>query len=244
MTDAAAAPIAPAKPAPLWEDFIDIFYAPSTVFERRRNANPWPMIIIITALILLLSVLTFSSLLPVIEPMTRKAIAKAAASNPQITQDMMDSQVRVGMKIAPWFPLLTPIFMLVGGLVVWLIGKVFGSKASYTQSLLIVAYTGITFVVGYVITGAQALLMDMNALTSPVQLSTGPARFVTLASASPWLLGLLLTLDIISVWRLALLAIGLRVVGRTSKNAAWGFALVAFVLLFLMNVRNAMQMVG
>src|ERR1044071_1390732 len=131
MTDAAAAPVAPAKPAALWEDFIEIFTSPSVVFERRRNANPWPMILIVTALLVLLSVLTFNSLVTVIEPMTRRAMEKAAASNPQLTQDMIDTQLRVGMKIAPWFPLLTPIFMLLGGLVVWVVGKLFGSKASY-----------------------------------------------------------------------------------------------------------------
>lgn len=233
-----------AKPAALWEDFIDIFHAPSAVFDRRRDANPWPMILIVTTLIVLLSVLTFNSLVGVMEPMMRRGMEKAMASNPQFTQDMMDTQLRTALKFAPWFPVLTPVFMMLGALIIWLVGKLFSSKASYTQSLLITAYACITFVVSYLVTGAQALLMDMTKLTNPVQLSVGPARFVDTTTASPWLLGLLLTLDVFSIWRLALIAIGIYVIGRTSKNAAWTFAITVFVLTFLMNVRNAMQMVG
>jgi hypothetical protein len=232
------------KPASLWEDFIDIFYAPTAVFERRRDANPWPMILIVTAMILLLSVLTFNSLVNVIEPMMRRGMEKAMASNPRFTQDMMEGQLRTSLKIAPWFPVLAPILMMIGALVIWLVGKLFGSKASYTQSLLITAYACITFVVSYLITGAQALLVDTTTLTSPVQLSAGPARFFDTATASPWMLGLMLSLDVISLWRLALIAIGIYVIGRTSKNAAWFFAITVFVLTYLMNVRNAMSMVG
>jgi len=241
---ATEATVPAAKPASLWEDFIDIFYAPSTVFERRRNANPWPMILIVTGLILLLSVITFNSLVTIIEPMTRRAMEKAAAANPQISQDILDKQLSVGMKIAPWFPVITPILMLIGAFVLWLVGKLFGSKATYTQSLLIVAYASITYVVTYLVTGIQALTMDLTKLTSPVQLAIGPARFVDTTSGSPWLLGLLLTLDLFTLWRIALMAIGLRVIGRTSKGAAWGFAIVAFVLLSLLSVRSAMQMIG
>jgi uncharacterized protein YneF (UPF0154 family) len=245
MTAPDAAVMPPvAKPAALWEDFIDIFHAPSEVFARRRDANPWPMILIVTVLVVLLSVLTFNSLVGVMEPMMRRGMEKAMASNPRFTQDMMESQLRTGLKIAPWFPVLAPIFMLIGALVVWLVGKLFGSKASYTQSLLIVAYACITFVVGYLITGAQALLLDTTTLTNPVQLSTGPARFVDTATASPWMLGLMLSLDVISLWRLALIAIGVYVIGKTSRNAAWMFAITVFVLMYLMNVRNAMSMVG
>jgi hypothetical protein len=241
---ATEAAVPEAKPASLWEDFIDIFYAPSAVFERRRNANPWPVILIVTALLVLISVLTFNSLVGVIEPMMRRGMEKAMASNPQFTQDMMENQLRISLKVAPWFWVATPIIMLVAALALWLIGKLFSSKATYTQSLVIVAYACITFVVGSLITGVQALVMDMSKFTNPIQLSTGPARFMDPATASPWVMGLMLTLDLMSIWRIALVSIGIYVIGKTSKNAAWMFAIVTFLIMFLLNVRNAMSMVG
>ena len=39
---------APAKPASRWEDFIDIFYAPSAVFRRRENGNFFIPLAVIT----------------------------------------------------------------------------------------------------------------------------------------------------------------------------------------------------
>jgi hypothetical protein len=233
-----------AKPASLWEDFIDIFYAPSSVFERRRNANPWPVILIVTGLLLLVTVLTFNSLQGVIEPTIRRAMEKSMAANPQFTQDMMDTAIRRSMKFAPWAPVGTPIVMLIAALVVWLVGKIFGSKANYTQSLVIVAYACITLIVGALIGGIQALVLDLTKLTNPLQLSLGPARFANLSTASPWTLGLLMTLDLISLWRLALVSVGLYVIGKTTKNGAWMFAVVSFLVLFLWNVRSAIGMVG
>lgn len=236
------APIAPAKPAPLWEDFIDIFYAPSQVFARRQNANPWPALLIITGLWLLISLVTFDSMATVIETVSRRAMEKAAASNPRLTQDMLESQLRLSMKIAPWFPIFTPILALIGALVVWLVGKLFGSKASYTQSLVIMTYACITFVISALFTGLQALVMDMTKLTNPIQLTLSPARFADPAQMSSFLYGLLLTLDVFSLWRLALIAIGIHVIGKTSKAAAWGFAAVAFALQLLFSIRQAISM--
>jgi multidrug transporter EmrE-like cation transporter len=209
------------KPAPLWEDFIDIFYAPSQVFARRANANPWPMILIVTALLTLITVLTWNTIMPLVEPMTRRAIEKAAAGNPQFTQDMIDTQVRMGMKFAPWASLGTPIVMLIGALVLWILGKLFGSVASYTQNLLIVAYLGITYVVAALVTGAQALVLDVTKLTSPMQLAIGPVRFADAATSSATLFGILMTLDLFTIWRMVLLAVALRELPVGTGYAVW-----------------------
>ena len=199
------------------------------------------MILIVTFLLTAVSVVTFNSLIGIVEPMTRHALEKVAASNPQFTQDMLETQLRRSMKIAPWFSLLTPIMMLVAALVIWVLGKIFGSKASYTQSLVIAAYVSIIYVVALV-TGAQALVLDMTKVTNPFHLSLSAARFVDPASMSPSLYGILGSLDVFTIWRLALLAIGIRVIGKTSRGAAWGFAVLCFLVMVLMGVRNAISM--
>lgn len=242
--DALDAPAPVAKPAPLWEDFIDIFYAPSQVFARRANANPWPFILIITALLAVISVLTWPSIQPVVEPFTRRAMEKAAAANPRLTQDMIDTQVRMSMKVAPWLTLATPIVMLIAALVLWVVGKLFGSKASYTQSLTIVGYASITLVVAALVGGLQALLFDTTKLTNPNQLALNGARFFDPATTSPYLYGLLTTLDVFGLWRLALIAIGVRVIGKTSAGAGWGVAAVAFLVMLMFAIRNAITMAG
>jgi uncharacterized protein YneF (UPF0154 family) len=242
--EATTAPDAAPKTAPLWEDFIDIFYAPSQVFERRRNANPWPVLLIITALWLVISLVTFDSMATMMETVSRRAMEKAAAQNPQLSQDMMETNLRVGMKIAPWFPLGLPIFALIAAVVIWLVGKLFGSKASYTQSLLITAYVCFTFVISAIVTGAQALLMDMTKVTNPIELSLSAARFADPKQTSTFLYGLLMSLDVFTIWRLILIAVGVHVIGRTSKGAAWGLAALTFVIQVLFGMRTAINLRG
>ena len=41
----------PPKPAAWWEDFIDIFYAPSQVFARRANSGFFLPMVVVTLLV-------------------------------------------------------------------------------------------------------------------------------------------------------------------------------------------------
>jgi hypothetical protein len=98
--------------------------------------------------------------------------------------------------------------------------------------------------VTYLVNGVQALVVDTSKMTAITRLSLGPARFVDPTGQSPWLFGLYMALDLLSLWRIALLAIGLRVVGRTTKGQAIGFAVVAFLIMALWSVRTAMGLVA
>ncbi|HET9682570.1 MAG TPA: hypothetical protein VFP15_00585, partial [Gemmatimonadaceae bacterium] len=59
-----AAP-APAKPASRWEDFIDIFYAPSSVYERRARSGFGIPMLVITVLIGLIFIANSSAMQPI-----------------------------------------------------------------------------------------------------------------------------------------------------------------------------------
>src|SRR5688500_7351713 len=53
MSTSSREPISSPVPekAGVWEDFIDIFYAPSSVFARRANASVWPPLLVVTLLV-------------------------------------------------------------------------------------------------------------------------------------------------------------------------------------------------
>src|SRR3954468_2886171 len=68
-----------AKPASRWEDFIDIFYTPSTVYERRKNQSPWPTLWIVTILLFVVTFLTFNAMSPVVENELREQAVKTMA---------------------------------------------------------------------------------------------------------------------------------------------------------------------
>jgi hypothetical protein len=240
----ATAPVA-AKPAALWEDFIEIFTSPSTVYERRRDANPWPMILIVTALMTLITVLTFNSLSPVFESEMRAMAAKQMAANPQMTQDMADKGVSIQLAVRRWTGLFFPIGVLVFGLVVWALGRICGAKdLTYTRSLVVVAWGSIFGVVSLLLLGVQGLVMDVSTITSADQLSLGLARFLDKASVPPFLYGAAKLIDPLQIWSIIVMAIGVRVVGRGTKNTTIAFVatwlIVGILISGLVAVRAAM----
>jgi hypothetical protein len=235
--EAMESPVPAAKPAALWEDFIDIFYAPSSVYERRRNANPWPMILIVTALMTVIGVLTWNSLSGIYDAEARAQVARMAAGNPQMTQDMMDSQVKIQMFTRRWGGVMYPIGILVIALPIWLLARIVGAKEmTYTRSLVVIAWASIIGVVGMLATGVQGLVLNVSSFTTADQLTLSAARFLDKATASPLVYAAAKSLDLFAIWSLIVMAIGVRVVGRSTKNGAIAFAVTWFVVALLIAV--------
>ena len=229
--------VAPAKPAPLWEDFMDILYAPSSVFRRRENQSPWPVILIISVLILLISFATYNAMSGAFETEIRRQLAK----NPQMTQDLIEKAIKFTSWTTRLAGLFYPIVIAVAALVAWVIGKVVGSKLTYQIALVIVAYASIVDVLKAIVTGAQALLMDSASLTSVYNLATGPARFVDPTTASPMTLAILNRFDLFTIWYTVLLGIGMHVAGKVSKQSATMFAVVYWLVPTVFAVLAAMR---
>jgi hypothetical protein len=226
-----AMPVAPAKPAPLWEDFIDIFHAPSEVYERRRDANPWPMILIITVLVTLITVLTFNSLAPVFETEMRAMMAQQMAKNPQMTQDMLDKSLGFQMVLRRWGGLMFFVGVLIMSLPVWLLGRIAGAKElTYTRSMVVFTWAAIIAVLSLLVLGIQGLVMDVSSITTLDKLGLSVARFVDKDTMSPFLYGILKTVDPFTIWSAILMGIGVRVVGRGTKNTAIAFTVTWIVV--------------
>ena len=241
ISDPVAAP--PAKPTSRWEDFIDIFYAPASVFERRQNQSPWPTIWIVTVLLTLVTVLTFNAISPVLETELRKAMAVAMAKTPQLTQDMADKSVHFSLLGKEWGVVFFPLGALLVGLFVWLLGKIVGSKATYQQALTVVAYSSILAVVQAIVVGAQGLIMDVSSLTSLDQLSLSAARFMDKATASPALYAVMKQIDVFGIWGLVIIAIGVQITGKVTRQRAIAFAviwwLIGTLIMFAIGLRQA-----
>ena len=214
------------KPAPLWEDFIDIFYAPSSVFRRRENQSPWPAILIISALLLIISFATYNAMSGAIETEVRRQLAK----NPQMTQAIADRAMTFSSWVARLGAVAFPIVIAVAAFFAWLIGKIVGSKQTYQIAVVMVAYASIVDVVKAIVTGAQALLMDSTNLTSIYMLSVGPARFVDPTTVSPVTLAIYNRFDLFTIWYTVLLGIGMHVTGKVSKQNAAIFAVLYWLL--------------
>ena len=243
MTSPTAEPVvAPAaKPASRWEDFMDIFYAPSTVYARRQNQSPWPTIIIVTVLLTLVTVLTFGRMEPAVEAELRQAAAKQIAKNPQMSADMADKSVSFGLIGKKWGIVFFPLGALIAAIFVWIVAKLVGAKETFQGALVVVTYSSIIAIVQAIVVGAQALVMDVSNLTTPDQLSLSAARFLDKATASPALYTVLKQLDVFGIWALVVMAIGVKVTGKTSRNGAIAFGLIWWVLGTLITMAFAIR---
>jgi hypothetical protein len=212
----------PKKPekASLLDDFMDIFYAPSSVFARRANADFWIPLLIVSVLLGLL----FFANRDLMEPIMDAEFARTAAKNPRMAQ-MTPEQLatakafgaKLGMISAFIFP---PILMLVLGVVIWIVGKFFDAKESVSAAIGVAVFSYVPRIIEQVISRAQGLVIDPSSIDSRYSLTLGLGRFFDADTTSPILLGLIGRIDVFTIWVTVLIAIGLAVTGKISRGRA------------------------
>jgi Yip1 domain len=221
---------APTSKASVWEDFIDIFYAPADVFRRRENGSWFVPMLVTTVLITLITFLTYGALEGAYQALLDKAI-EVVMQRPGATPQLEEG-VR---KFFPWQiklgPLLgTPILILVVATLTWVVGKFFGSRQTYRSAMVVVGYAQVARVVGSLALGIEGLLMDSSKMPSLYALSFGPTRFIARDAVSPTVYALLFRLDIFTIWATVLLGIGIYATGKVSKGSAAAMAVIIWLL--------------
>lgn len=227
MTDATASPAPPQPAAGLWEDFVDIFYQPSAVFDRRRDGKFGLALLVLAVITGILAFALHNGLAPIMDAVMAKQQAAALAKNPGMTPEQLASMSGF-MENASKFGaiIFVPIGALIGGVLIWLAGKLFDAKVMFAAAMMISTYTGVPRVVQTVVTALQGLLLSPESITSANSVSIGPARFLP-ESANPVLATVLGGFDAFTIWTAVLTAIGIAVVARVPMKRA---AIVAAVV--------------
>jgi hypothetical protein len=231
MTESTANAVAtPAKSPSFWEDVIDIFYQPAAVFRRREGKSSWPPLLFVTIAIGIITFATFSTLEPMFDAEFARRTAKAVAANPQAAEAM--NKMRGVMTTFGMYAIgpIMLITMFALGVVSWITGKLVGSKQTFQAAIAVAAWAYMPRVLGAVSGGVQGLIMDPSKLTSALAISIGPARFFDPDSTNPMLFQLLGRFDLFVIWSTILLAIGLYVTGKVTKERAVIFGIVIWIL--------------
>lgn len=223
-----------------WEDLIDIFVSPAAVFRRREKASAWPIFLFVVIGFAVIFYATFPAIQPAIDAEFARNLPKLQAQNPAITpelaskiQDRVDTFSRYtagGLAIAN---------ILLNALLVWLISKLFAAKEGFSAAILICSYAYLPRLLGAVISGAIALMMDPTKLNSAAMLTLSPARFLDADTTSAFVIALLSRLDVMIIWETVLLAIGVAVIGKIPKEKAAIFGVVIWIVGGLYALRNA-----
>jgi hypothetical protein len=221
---------APAK-AGLWEDFVDIFYAPSSVFARRADGKFGLALLFLVIVGTILYFLTKNAIQPMMDAEFARRSADMLRKNPNLTQEQLSSGQN-------FFEMLGPLFFAIGlaitalgtGLILWVVGKLFDAKESVAAALMIATYAEVPRIVQTLTNAAQGLFMSPESLNSMNAVSFSLARFIDPDHGSAVMIGLASRVDLFTIWVTVLLAIGLHVVGKVSKQQAAIAAAIIWVV--------------
>lgn len=207
------------RSASRWEDFIDIFYAPAQVFARRASSGFGIPMLVVTLVGAAIFFATYNATAPAFDADIGRSLAAAAK------QGATPEQVAAGSSAATVFLKVMvvvgpPVVIFCTGLVLWLLGKLVGARQTLNAAILVAAFANVPRLLGALLGGVLALLVDASTLTSRHAIGFGPARFLDPDSTSPVLLVMASRLDPFTIWATVLLAIGLAVTGRISRPQA------------------------
>jgi hypothetical protein len=235
------APVATSRAA-VWEDFIDIFYAPSAVFRRRENGNVFIPLAVITIICGALFYLNSGALQPVFDAEFDRQMAAVMRQNPNIPPEAVDRMRGFATRIqqVAMFVFI-PCAILGVGFVSWIAGKLVDAKQSFRAALIVGAYAYSPRILDGVLHGLQGLFLDPGQLDGRFRLSFGVGRFLDPDTVSPLLLAVVGRIDVITIWITVLIAIGLCVTGRIPMRKAAIAAVIVWVVGGLPQVIGALR---
>lgn len=234
---------APKTPS-VWEDFIDIFVSPAAVFMRRQGRGFWVAFIAVSVIIAALAVGTSPLMQPVYDAMWQQTSAQVTRQNPQLTGEQL-AKIRgmQGTMITAGIAIGTPIAILLLGLVLWLVGKLFDSEQKVSDALMVSTYSFFPKILAMVAAAIIALLVDPSNITSPYSLTLGLGRFVDTV-AHPVMAAIVGRLDVFTIWVTILLGVGLYVTGKVPKGKAAIAAIIVWVIGALPGLYGAIKAMG
>ncbi|MEO7040252.1 MAG: YIP1 family protein [Gemmatimonadaceae bacterium] len=235
--------LTPAVPnASLWEDFIDIFTSPAAVFRRRENSGFGVPLIVLTVIFAILILGTKSLVQPAVDGDMARAMAHTMKQHPEITAAQIQQQQAMGAKIGPYIIIVAiPIMVMLTGLVLWLVGKIFESKQNGTQALMVATYAFFPKILASLAGALIAYLSSPERLNGLVRLSVGVGSLLNPDTTSPVLIAMLARVDVFTIWETILLAIGLQVTGKVSKSNSYLAAAIVWFIGALPGVLGALR---
>jgi len=206
---------------PLWEDLLEIFYGPTAVFERRKNAGFFIPLLVLAVAIIGLFYAGRAATMPIIDAEYDRGMVLAAKQNPAITPEAIDKgrgmvHAFAGVGVAG-FVVLGP---MIAGLILWVIGKFFGARQELGAACLVTTYAFYPRILDSLLGWIQTLVLPSEKLTSHFALQLGPARLFDPDSTSMVLMTVLGRLDVVTIWCTVLVAIGMAVTGKLEKSNA------------------------
>ena len=232
---------APPKNSSLFEDIVEVFVSPTNVFARRKGRGFWLALLIYAVITAALVIGTRPLMQPVFDTLWPQTAAQIQAKNPNITPEQL-SGIRNSTPIIFMVSIIviTPISVLVVGLMLWIVGKLFDAEESLGDAMMVATFASFPRILAWVVGAVILLVMDPANITSQWSATPSLAHFVN-GAEQPVLGALLARVDIFTIWVTVLLAIGLSVTGKIPMKKAALAALIVWILGALPSIYQALQ---
>jgi len=221
-------PTAPMSPTPakasVFEDVVDSFYAPSSVFMRRANSGFGMYLLLVTLIAAVFAFANRGIMMQVFEGEFDRRIAEAVAKNPQAAAAMEQAQAMKGvqLKIQGYaMYVATPLMIFFVAFGLWLVAMIFKARVTYGQAVLIVAIAFIPRQLGSLVTTIQVLVTDTSALTNPYALALSPAKFMDRDMANSKLYAFLSSLEVFRIWCAVVQGIGISIIAKVPASKGY-----------------------
>lgn len=218
--------------ASLWEDFIDVLYAPAQVFARRQTGRFGAALAILFVLYLIALLLIRPGMEPVFDAQRARAtevLRRNGVDDEQAAVVVNRSVVLQEYAFAPTGAIARVATVLLTAAGLWGFARLVGSGVGYGEVAAVTTYASVPGVLGLCMDAVIALFIDASRLTTPYTHTVGPARL--LDPDAPLLVQALASrFDLFTLWTTVLLALGLRVAARIRRGPAAGGAVLMWVL--------------
>jgi hypothetical protein len=193
-----------------WEDYIDVFFSPTELFERRKDDSVWPPLITL----LILATAFYFMLLPAQE------IIKRAMMPPEMQAKLASMASIMAIISGIMVPIATGIGLAITAGILWLLAKLVDADPSFKEMMIVATYAGFIGLIGGVASQVAILIHGEAGIDIMRHSSFGVMRFLDSKTLPHALPGLLMRLDIFKIWQAVVWAIGFRVVTGVSKQKA------------------------
>lgn len=227
----------------LLDDLLEIFTAPSKVFERRRDGGYGKLLLVLVALAVMIYLATMGLTSPFWDAQFDLTMRQAAEKgNPVPAEGMEMARTMMKWSGVIGSALILPIVVWLGALFVMLGAKVAGGSVNYRQGALIVTLASFPRLLGPIIMAVLGLVLAPETIRSISDGALGPARFFDPMTTSPVLLGIMANFELTSLWSIVLIALGISVIARVSRGSGWVGAAVVFACTLALTIIPAALM--
>lgn len=226
-----AEPQAPPAKVSRWEDYVDVFFSPRELYERRARDRVAPPLITL----LVLATAGYFLMLPA----NRLIMMASLPDDPQAAAAMEQMGTVFQLIGGVFVPLTYVVVLATAAFLLWLVGRFAEMRTEFSRTMLIATYAGFVYLLAQIAGGLSVLVQGEAGLDMIRHTSFGPLRFVGSTEMNPVLTGLLRRFDIFNIWQAVLWGIGLSVIYRASRAQAAATAFAAWLLFAIPGIIGA-----